>query len=87
LIFQKEEKMEKSGSDEKWEYGRAFVGIIILGVGIIFLLANWGIIPSMHHTWPLILIVVGLAFLLGAGRKRKDSSSQPPEDQVSGTQA
>ena len=26
--------MEKSSSDEKWDSGRAFVGIIILGVGV-----------------------------------------------------
>ena len=44
--------MEKSASDEKWDTGRAFVGIIILGVGVIFLLSIWGIIPSMHHAWP-----------------------------------
>ncbi|OGC84580.1 MAG: hypothetical protein A2W07_03485 [candidate division Zixibacteria bacterium RBG_16_43_9] len=79
--------MEKSTSDEKWDTGRAFVGIIILGVGVIFLLSNWGIIPSMHRTWPLILIVVGLAFLFGAGRKHKGSSQQPPKDEVPGTQA
>jgi uncharacterized membrane protein len=79
--------VEKSTPDEKCDSGRAFVGIIILGVGIIFLLSNWGIIPSMHRTWPLILIVVGLAFLFGFGRKRKDLSQQPPKDQEPGTQA
>ena len=79
--------MEKSASDEKWDTGRAFVGIIILGVGVIFLLSNWGIIPSMHHAWPLILIVVGLAFLFGAGRKHKVSSQQSPKDEGPGTPA
>ena len=78
--------MEKSTSDEKWDSGRTFVGIIILGVGVIFLLSNWGIIPSMHYTLPLILIVVGLAFLFGAGRKHKVSSQQSPKDEGSGTQ-
>ncbi len=73
--------MEKSDSDEKWDSGRVFVGIIILGVGVIFLLSNWGIIPSLHYTWPLILIVVGLAFLFGAGRKHKGSSGQSPKDE------
>jgi hypothetical protein len=33
------------------------------------------------------LIVVGLAFLFGAGRKHKCSSQQPPKDEVPGTQA
>jgi len=79
--------VEKSASDEKWDTGRAFVGIIILGVGVIFLLSNWGIIPSMHHAWPLILIVVGLAFLFGAGRKHKVSSQQSPKDEGPGTPA
>lgn len=77
--------MEKTSSEEKWDSGRAFVGIIILGVGVIFLLSNWGIIPSMHYTWPLILIVVGLAFLFGAGRKHKCSSQQSPKDEGPGT--
>lgn len=77
--------MEKTSSEEKWDSGRAFVGIIILGVGVIFLLSNWGIIPSMHYTWPLILIVVGLAFLFGAGRKHKVSSQQSPKDEGPGT--
>ena len=79
--------MEKPASDEKWDSGRAFVGIIILGVGVIFLLSNWGIIPSMHRAWPLILIVVGLAFLFGVGRKHKAPSQQPPKDEGSGPQA
>jgi protein-S-isoprenylcysteine O-methyltransferase Ste14 len=78
--------VEKSASDEKCDTGRAFVGILILGVGVIFLLSNWGIIPSMHRTWPLILIVVGLAFLFGAGRKHKVSSQQSPKDEGPGTQ-
>lgn len=79
--------MEKSDSDDRWDSGRIFVGIIILGVGIIFLLSNWGIIPSLHHTWPLILIVVGLAFLFGVGKKHKASSAEPPKEEGPGIQA
>lgn len=79
--------MEKSDPDDRWDGGRIFVGIIILGVGVIFLLSNWGIIPSLHSTWPLILIVVGLAFLLGVGKKHKAPCSEPPKEQGPGIQA
>jgi len=79
--------VEKLTSEVKWDSGRAFVGIIILGVGVIFLLSNWGIIPSMNRTWPLILIVVGLAFLFNAGRRHKAPSQQPPRDEGPGPKA
>ena len=47
-----------------------FWPIILIGAGVIFLLANLGIIPSnpwpiIWNLWPVILIVVGLDILFG----------------------
>jgi hypothetical protein len=73
--------MEKSKSCKESVPGRYFAGFVLLGLGILFLLTNWGIIPSLHRTWPLILIVIGLAFLLGLGGKREPSSETPSEEE------
>lgn len=72
--------MEKSKSCKESVSGKYFVGFILLGLGILFLLNNWGIIPSLHKTWPLILIIVGLAFLLGVGGKRESPNKTPSEE-------
>jgi len=70
--------VEKTNSSKEGVSGRSFAGFILLGLGILFLLTNWGIIPSLHRTWPLILIIVGLAFLLGTGGKEKVSTPLDP---------
>ena len=70
--------MEKSTTCKEGTSGRYFAGFILIGIGILFLLTNWGIIPSLHKTWPLFLIIVGLAFLLGFGEKEKSSKDTPP---------
>ena len=51
--------------------GRGIVGgIVLLSLGVIFLLANLGIIQTelFRTWWPLLLIFVGVARLLGRGR-------------------
>ncbi|MDH4222461.1 MAG: DUF5668 domain-containing protein [candidate division Zixibacteria bacterium] len=70
--------MEKPTSCKDRYSGKYFVGFILIGIGILFLLLNWGIIPSLHKTWPVILIIVGIAFLLGLGNKEKPDKEPPP---------
>ncbi|MBI3871459.1 MAG: hypothetical protein HY304_00080 [candidate division Zixibacteria bacterium] len=55
-------------------------GLIVTGVGLIFLLSNMRIIPSIGRVWPLFMIVVGVALLVGAlrGRGSTDSTTVPP---------
>lgn len=56
--------------------GSLIGGIILIGVGFIFLLSNLGIIPHIGSMWPLFLIVVGIAIILGGSRRiKKDTSS------------
>ena len=51
--------------------GKIMGGMIVLGIGVFFLLVNTGILPRIRVTWPLILIIVGLALLINALTDRK----------------
>ncbi len=57
--------------------GKLVGGIIVLGIGLVFLLSNLDVIPNIGKTWPLILIVIGLALLAGAISRRDRSESTP----------
>lgn len=54
-------------------------GLIVLGLGVVFLLANLEIIPDVGTMWPLILVVIGIALLIGAAVK-KDKKGEGEED-------
>ena len=41
-------------------------GLIVLGVGVLFLLHNLGVIPDMDVIWPVFPIIVGIALIVGA---------------------
>lgn len=64
--------------------GSLTAGIILTGIGLIFLLANAHIIPRMSHSWPLILIVVGAALLVGAMRDNRQPPSSDTTPRVPG---
>ena len=51
--------------------GMVIGGLIVLGIGLVFLLGNLGVIPHVGETWPLILVVVGVALLIGAIVKKE----------------
>ena len=56
----------------------AIGGVIVLGIGLLFLLINLQILPPMRKLWPAILIVVGLALIIGSlTRKRKEDKTGP----------
>jgi len=54
--------------------GMIISGLIVLGMGVLFLGDEMGWIPGLHHTWPVILIIVGLALLIGAITKKPTGS-------------
>ena len=56
-------------------------GLITLGIGIIFLMVNLGILPDFGEMWPLIPIIVGISLIIGSFYKGKksDESGQFPE--------
>jgi len=65
-------------------HGMVIGGLIVLGLGVVFLLANLEIIPDFGTMWPLILVVIGIALLIGAvvkkGKKgeKEEDKLQPP---------
>ncbi len=44
-------------------------GLIVLGVGLFFLLVNLDVIPPVRTTWPIFLIIVGIALLIARFRR------------------
>ena len=46
--------------------GMLMGGLIVLGVGILFLLHNLGVIPDMDVIWPVFPIIVGVVLIVGA---------------------
>lgn len=67
--FQVEPSGESVVSVQEKERKRRNAGILLIGLGIIFLLMETMPFDFMHYGWPLLLIAVGLFFLL---RDRKD---------------
>jgi multisubunit Na+/H+ antiporter MnhB subunit len=60
-----EEKKPQNQND------RLIGGTIVLGIGLIFLLINLGVLPEFSETWPLILVIIGVALIAGGLFKRK----------------
>lgn len=60
-------------------HGKMVSGIILLGIGLLFLLNNFNII-DIDQSWPFILIIVGVALLIGAMFRKRDAESSitPP---------
>ena len=51
-------------------------GMIVTGVGVLFLMVELDIIPSVGRMWPVIPIIVGVALIVGSFRK--SGTSQDP---------
>ncbi len=60
---------QKSSDDRS---GAIIGGLILIGLGTLFFLINTGVLPDWGESWPVILIVVGVALLIGSlFRKQK----------------
>jgi hypothetical protein len=68
--------------DEKDDrHGMVIGGLIVLGLGVVFLLSNLDIIPDFGTMWPLVFVVVGIALLVGAVVK-KETKKEKEEDRI-----
>lgn len=47
-------------------HGMLTGGLIVFGVGVLFLLDELDIIPDIGKMWPIFPIIVGLALIIGA---------------------
>jgi len=69
-----------SPQDEKDDrHGMVIGGLIVLGLGVIFLLSNLEIIPDFGRMWPLVLVVIGIALLVGAVVKKETKKEKEKE--------
>ena len=66
--------------DQRRDDGRGMLigGLIVLGVGVLFLLHNLGIIPDMDVVWPIFPIVVGVALIVGALLRMRGTGATGP---------
>lgn len=68
--------MTPEGSKREDARGMMIGGIIVLGVGILFLLQELDLIPDLSVLWPIFPIIVGLALIVGSLLKmRKPGTS------------
>lgn len=67
--------MEQEAKDKQGQKGMMVSGLIVFGIGVLFLAAEMGWIPGLHRSWPFILIVVGLALIAGAVFKKPSGGS------------
>jgi hypothetical protein len=63
-------------SEKEDRHGMVIGGLIVLGIGVIFLLSNLDIIPDLGRMWPLILVVIGIALLIGAVVKKEKGKKE-----------
>lgn len=63
--------MDEIKSKHKDQSGNYIGGIILIGVGVLFLLVNFDVIPGLEDSWPIFIIIVGLAIIVGAMTKKK----------------
>jgi len=56
--------------------GNLIGGLIVTGIGVLFLLVNFDIIPSLADTWPVFVIIVGLALIISSLVKKKKDQEE-----------
>lgn len=57
-------------------------GIIFLGIGLFLLTQTTNLLPSIEQSWPIFIIIVGLALILGSLFKRKDNPDSQPDQNI-----
>jgi hypothetical protein len=60
-----------------WVGGAPIVAVLILGIGVVLLLQDLDVIPESVALWPIVLIAVGVAILVGSiGTNRPVATSE-----------
>lgn len=49
-------------------------GIIILGIGLYFLAVQMDYLPSVGDSWPVFLVIIGVAMVIGSFFKKSRRS-------------
>ena len=69
-------------SNDSKKTGSLFWGVLMIGLGVLFLLDNLGIVyfdEIISDYWPLILIAIGLKIIISAS---KEKPKQEPTTEV-----
>jgi hypothetical protein len=72
--------MSKATTTKKHKRRPIISGFFWLLLGLFLLGQSYDLIPSLEDSWPILIIILGLAILLGTvvrGKKRGPESSQP----------
>lgn len=75
--------MTWDGRTRNGREGPIVAGLILLGMGFLFLLMELDVLPGFGELWPVVLIIVGLAIIVGHFRRgggRGQSRPAPPPD-------
>lgn len=56
--------------------GSMIGGIIVLGIGLYFLAWRMDYIPAPGDSWPMFLIIVGIALIVGNLMKRRSGNDR-----------
>jgi hypothetical protein len=51
--------------------GLLVTGFILIGAGLLFLMVNLDILPSLSKIWPLFIVIFGLALIIGGLFRQK----------------
>ena len=54
--------------------GTIMGAMILIGIGVVFLLMNLDILPGWRDSWPIFLIAIGVAMVIGAFTKGKPAA-------------
>ena len=46
-------------------------GIILLGIGLFLLAVNYGWLPDIQQSWPVVIILIGIAILISTLARRR----------------
>lgn len=60
----------RKGSDNNRSRSRVVGGLILLGLGVLFLINNFLPRFNFGRFWPFILVIVGLAILVGSFKRK-----------------
>ena len=68
--------MNQSKDKDESRQGLIIGGVILIGIGGLFLAVNMGWMPFIADSWPVIPIIVGVALIIGAFTKSKEEKDE-----------